>query len=85
MIRTKQYLTAYVISRSGKLIAELNDFSPVDLSELRAILPFVSHGDILRCFTEIGLVDTYVLKIEKYHNWPTTIRLEDITEQKKAV
>ncbi|MFW5711425.1 MAG: hypothetical protein ACOC7X_04415 [Spirochaetota bacterium] len=85
MIHTKQYIKAFVVTRPGMLVAELPNFSSDDISGLRAIVPFISSGDILRCFTEIGLVDTYVIRIEKYRNWPTIISLQDITEQKKAV
>lgn len=85
MTRTKEYIQAFLVTRSGMLIAELPHFSSDDICGLRAILPFIASGDILRCFTQIGLVDTYVIKLEKFHNWPTTISLEDITEQKKTV
>lgn len=84
MIRTKPYTKAYIVTRSGRLLSELSGFSLEDMSGLRAILPFLSNGDILRCFTQIGFVDTYIIKLIENSNWPTIIRLEDITEQKKV-
>lgn len=78
MIHTKPYVTAYIVKRDGSLISELAGFSVEDLEALRQMLPFISCGDILRCFTKIGFVDTYIINIVEYENWPQIIRLEKL-------
>jgi hypothetical protein len=78
MIHTKSYATAYIVNRDGRLIRKLIGFNIEDLEALHGMLPFISCGDILRCFTSIGFVDTYVINIIKYQNWPSIIRLEKL-------
>ncbi len=78
MIHTKPYITAYVVNREGRLIREFEAFNIEDLEGLREVLPFISSGDVLRCFTKIGFVDTYIIKILEYKNWPSIIRLEKL-------
>ena len=78
MIHTKTYVTAYIVNRDGRLISELAGFDIDDLEALREMLPFLSCGDILRCFTKIGFVDTYIINIVEYNNWPSIIKLEKL-------
>jgi len=66
------------VNREGRLIREFEAFNIEDLEGLREVLPFISSGDVLRCFTKIGFVDTYIIKILEYKNWPSIIRLEKL-------
>ena len=78
MIHTKPYITAYIVNQQGHLIHELEEFQIENLEGLREVLPFLSSGDILRCYTQIGFVDTYIIRILKYRNWPSIIRLKKL-------
>ncbi|MDZ7794596.1 MAG: hypothetical protein U5P10_13165 [Spirochaetia bacterium] len=67
---TKQYEVVYIVSARGLLVGKIEDFSFDEMWKLKHISPVLSNGDLLRCFTAIGSVDTYVLEIEESCSWP---------------
>ena len=75
MTATKHYDIAYIIHSDGHLIGEIEGFSFDEMWKLRELSPSLSDGDILRCFSEVGIVDTYYLRIEESEDWPEILRI----------
>lgn len=72
---TKHYEIAYIVSPDGYLVGEIEDFSFDDSWKLRELRPHLSDGDLLRCFSKPGIVDTYFLKIEESSDWPPIVQI----------
>jgi len=75
---TKQYEAVYIVRPKGVLVGKFEDFSFDEMWKLKHISPVLSNGDMLRCFSALGSVDTYVLEIEESCSWPPVFRIKKI-------
>ncbi|MCF7916110.1 MAG: hypothetical protein K9L66_13165 [Spirochaetaceae bacterium] len=75
---TKQYEIVYIVRGNGLLIGTIKAFSFDDIWKLKNISPLLSDGDVLRCFSELGSVDTYRLEIKVTSDWPPVLGITEI-------
>ncbi len=71
MIETKDYTVIYIINpETGDLIGEIENQSPSPDLSLDYLSLFRRNGELLRCFTREGFVDTYLIVKDDTHSWP---------------
>jgi len=75
---TTEYEAVYIVRASGVLVGKIEDFSFDEMWKLKHISPVLSNGDLLRCFSALGSVDTYILEIEECSSWPPVFRIRKI-------
>ena len=69
----------YIVKQDGELLGEIEDFSSESPDRLRYFGPFLSDGDIIRCFTPSGFTDTYIIRIKTTRLWPSVFSLQKVS------
>ena len=76
MTGTHVYDVVYIVDSRGHLVGSIEEFSFEDPRLLNRLFALVSHGDILRCFIDCMIVETFVIRMHRNDAWPSAYRVD---------